>query len=765
MSNGMNQSANTKCVVACEYCRAKKIKCDAVQPCKSCVSHGRASLCYLPSPNPRPRRNAKERHKLLQDKLDRAEALLRAAGLTTAGLDEPEAQVVNSTFDNFNQPDGVRGHANTSTHTSQPPPLSGGPVDNAADPSFLPSPLGSYTSQGHSRQSGMAELGHDGHSPRTSVVVSNSNPNSIRPHRSASLGGAPTYNSEAASAEHIGRFPDTHSAANAGGNTQLQSPMTSPDSGESPTQIEVHGPGSFLSVCSDAGMVWVATRIGGPSNFTSSAASLASFVARSLKLQQPSKVERVAEPDPETARKYAQIFFEECFEGTMNVIHRSNFEARLNAHLDSGDNDTETDPAWYALRNTVYAFGARTTTNRDSQTNGWAEAQLHGWKYFQNAFSVHSDLVYSWSSVPAVQAVFCMAIYVEGIGAPKLEYMLISNALRLAQAKGLYTKPSASWNIPEAELQNRRWLFWSIYVYEKHICFRSRRPSMVDDDDIDCPFPDYAPDGNSHGAEILKHVIYHAQITSAVMKDLLSVKGRRKPPSIIAKIVQELDARLESWQNNLPHYLKPTLPLQTHNLPAGLFAEHKLWVYLSYYGTLSAIHSVFACPWNSPSENVEPDNGVQEQMNRSLFVVADAARKIILVTRSITIDATAPVWLTFFFPLMSMVNLFTYILGFPSLPSVSADLGLLDMVAGYFGYLGFSTSSQISLSFAKEITQWARAAVGRASEGQVQQGRAPFQGSTVSKGLTTDFEISYDFGDIGRADFSLDDWPTFFPAI
>lgn len=92
----------------------------------------------------------------------------------------------------------------------------------------------------------------------------------------------------------------------------------------------------------------------------------------------------------------------------MNVIHRSNFEARLNAHLDSGDNDTETDPAWYALRNTVYAFGARTTTNRDSQTNGWAEAQLHGWKYFQNAFSVHSDLVYSWSSVPAVQAVFCM---------------------------------------------------------------------------------------------------------------------------------------------------------------------------------------------------------------------------------------------------------------------------------------------------------------------------------------------------------------------
>ena len=91
----------------------------------------------------------------------------------------------------------------------------------------------------------------------------------------------------------------------------------------------------------------------------------------------------------------------------MNVIHRSSFEARHNAHLDSGDS-TETDVAWYALRNIVYAFGARVATNRDSPTNGWVEAQLHGWKYFQNAFSVHSDLVYSWSSVPAVQALFCM---------------------------------------------------------------------------------------------------------------------------------------------------------------------------------------------------------------------------------------------------------------------------------------------------------------------------------------------------------------------
>ena len=120
---------------------------------------------------------------------------------------------------------------------------------------------------------------------------------------------------------------------------------------------------------------------------------------------------------------------------------------------------------------------------------------------------------------------------------------------------------------------------------------------------------------------------------------------------------------------------------------------------------------------------------------------------------------TSPTRLTFFYPLMSMVNLFTYVLSFPSLPSVPADIGLLDMVAGYFGYLSFSTSAQVSVPFAKEVTQWARAAVDRAREGQIQtqqQHQAPFQGSAnLSKGLTTDFEASYDVRVVGSFFFLL----------
>jgi hypothetical protein len=59
---------------------------------------------------------------------------------------------------------------------------------------------------------------------------------------------------------------------------------------------------------------------------------------------------------------------------------------------------------------------------------------------------------------------------------------------------------------------------------------------------------------------------------------------------------------------------------------------------------------------------------------------------------------------------MGTLNLFTYILHFPSIPSVATDIDLLDIAVGYFGYLAFTTQSHISVTFVKELAQWARAA-------------------------------------------------------
>jgi hypothetical protein len=61
-----------------------------------------------------------------------------------------------------------------------------------------------------------------------------------------------------------------------------------------------------------------------------------------------------------------------------------------------------------------------------------------------------------------------------------------------------------------------------------------------------------------------------------------------------------------------------------------------------------------------------------------------------------------------------MINLFIYILKYPTLASVAADIQLLDVVAGYFCYLEFSTASRLTYPITKDIARWARTVAERA---------------------------------------------------
>jgi hypothetical protein len=99
--------------------------------------------------------------------------------------------------------------------------------------------------------------------------------------------------------------------------------------------------------------------------------------------------------------------------------------------------------------------------------------------------------------------------------------------------------------------------------------------------------------------------------------------------------------------------------------------------------------------------------------------------------------------MTFFFPFTGMLNLFTYVLNFPSLPSVQSDIDLLDMAAGYFGYLGFSTLSHVTVSFAKEIAQWARTAAARSRQLQADADQIPMPTASNPIGMVQPlFEVS-----------------------
>lgn len=69
---------------------------------------------------------------------------------------------------------------------------------------------------------------------------------------------------------------------------------------------------------------------------------------------------------------------------------------------------TEEEPAWYALRNAIYASGCRLQL---AKRRTFREVYRTAWGYFENALSVHTELLYFRSSLLAVQALTVMVRY------------------------------------------------------------------------------------------------------------------------------------------------------------------------------------------------------------------------------------------------------------------------------------------------------------------------------------------------------------------
>lgn len=128
------------------------------------------------------------------------------------------------------------------------------------------------------------------------------------------------------------------------------------------------------------------------------------------------------------------------------------------------------------------------------------------------------------------------------------------------------------------------------------------------------------------------------------MKELFSAQSRHQPLPAVVKKVKALDELLQSWRVGLPGFLKPDVSFTSSGLPPGILSDHKLLVHFSYYGTLAAIHSVLSCPWNLPRAETDRDPTVVNQIELSTQVVAGASRNSILATRSIKLDAAAPIW-------------------------------------------------------------------------------------------------------------------------
>ncbi|CAI7580131.1 unnamed protein product [Penicillium pancosmium] len=400
---------------------------------------------------------------------------------------------------------------------------------------------------------------------------------------------------------------------------------------------EHHGPGSWLSICSTPGVQWVSAKTG-TTRFYDVALGLVMGWTRKLTLASGTNRERCPEPGVGNAWKYVIAYFENSRASVFGVVQRSNFESRLRVHFQN-PNKPDEDVAWYALRNAVYAMGHRLVTSMDGNGD-FAEIQSESLRFFHNAFSVFSELLFRPSGLMAVQALVVMTSFAELLGSPAVEYMLCASAVRLAQSKGLHRQSSRAWNLPRSETLHRNWVFWAAYFYDKNIALRSGRPSAVDDDEISCEIPNELPDGSRSGIDMAVAAIEHARICAKISKQLSSTRASNQSPEALFNVMETLENELQMWRNSLPNHL--ALPKQNVSMPLRNSCQCRtdiLRLHYLYWGSVIALNANFHYPWIS-SLLARSKPFFEDRMLKSSIRATEASREILSTLKDTELDTS-----------------------------------------------------------------------------------------------------------------------------
>ncbi|KAH7013830.1 fungal-specific transcription factor domain-containing protein [Ilyonectria destructans] len=732
-----NQRESTKCPLACEYCRIKKAKCSGTHPCGNCTDHNEP--CVFPERRRRSRKR-KEREQDMEDRLARMEVLLRTA--TQSNSTESRSGSIVDSISVASQEQWSRSPGQLANSLpSEPPEMMNSPPSSLRDDelqAILPSSC--------------ADM---------SLIFSSSTAFSPTMEARSDLPGAIPAN-----------IPDLPPADTIRAQETLQMPVSPPSTaapddcasqGVDQENSDPQGCPSYLSICTFPAAEWISRQVGKP-EFVASARLLSKEVMQGERLDRVISPERAPEPDIVTASKWTKAYFDNCLDAVFEITDRREFENRLSAHF-KGDPNSTSNKSWYALRNIIYASGCRFSLSEASSRTAFTESRTQSWKYFENALSVHTDLLYVNTDLTSIQALLLMGFHAEALGTPALEYMLISSATRLAQSKGLHLAPPRSLQASSEELLERQSLWWTLYSYEKHLAYRSGRPSAIDDDYISCPIPTTLKRGSNVSLEFVAKTIAHAQISSAVAKQLNTAKAMRDSPETILGHIQDLDNQLQEWRESLGPLFRTQAPFKTHGLPPGTQVFHLLYLHFSYYALVIAVHGVFCYPWNRPDLQNSTNPEIHAQIRKSTEAVADASRQIILGVQRLEITACVPVWVTFYFPLVGLINMFICVLKNPLSPSTASDLSLMDIVVGHFGYMEFISSSELEFPFPREIASYARNLVKQARSGATAEPRDPPQSkASNTQSQSIPMPVAPEMPSFDMV-LGMEDWCTFLPSF
>ena len=226
-------------------------------------------------------------------------------------------------------------------------------------------------------------------------------------------------------------------------------------------------------------------------------------------------------------------------------------------------------------RNTDTNSGSNSQNTKKKSKPSYTGTKLPGSGFFNQASELFTGLFASGSidnciREGGIEVLLLYAFYLQVADCTAASYFYFGIALRASLLVGLHVDIGKE-TLNRFELEHRRRLWWTVYMYERMLASKAGLPLSLTDEDISTELPsDFDMSQPAPGcenyifpeAEFISNCVKITQINSNILRKLYT----RHPSSNILPVVHEMVVALLKWKKALPHdincdYSQPELTI------------------------------------------------------------------------------------------------------------------------------------------------------------------------------------------------------------
>ncbi|CCX32977.1 Similar to Uncharacterized transcriptional regulatory protein C11D3.07c; acc. no. Q10086 [Pyronema omphalodes CBS 100304] len=328
------------------------------------------------------------------------------------------------------------------------------------------------------------------------------------------------------------------------------------------------------------------------------------------------------------------------------------------------------DRAWLACFNNVLLFGLHnqlaTMTPEQKKEVGPNDKRVS--TFFFNAWSAIDDLeVFITPRLRNVQALMSACVCAIEVSRPGLCWALLSQAASTAQAIGLHRRSSPSKYITKAQIEERKYVFWNVYILDKCLSLSFGRSPCLPDYDCDVEMPE--PDGNRPFYKSFNALLALSKVQSEIYVRLYSAAATRHTEEEREAAIKDLDTELRIWW-------KEWAQIFVTGRNAGFDSFEYIELQFSYHNSMTLVHRM--------ARPGMPSYGWSDEMCLENSRAAIRMINGVVAEGSEVASSGMLLWLFQYYPFTSFFTLFSAIIRNPAAPhSSSTDYPLMKGLVSY----------------------------------------------------------------------------------